>query len=131
MPGDLFLGLFFFYMFCKYCVKNNKETFTLAFIQSFFVLSAQKGNALILQEQKRPLLQLMHLSNSILYFSRTKKKKKERNDAPLAEPKSCMIAFYIQRLASPTWYADKLQERNPHVMDTKKRFSEEGRVSSV
>lgn len=62
-------------MFCKNCVKNNKETFTLAFIQSFFVLSAQKGNALILQEQKRPLLQLMHLSNSILHFSRTKKKK--------------------------------------------------------
>lgn len=115
-------------MFCKNGVKNNKETFTLAFIQSFFVLSAQKGNTLILQEQKRPLLQLMHLSNSILYFSRTKKK---RNDAPLAEPKSCMIALYIQRLASPTWYADKLQERNPHVMDTKKRFSEEGRVSSV
>lgn len=61
-------------MFCKNGVKNNKETFTLAFIQSFFVLSAQKGNALILQEQKRLLLQLMHLSNSMLYFSRTKKK---------------------------------------------------------
>lgn len=101
-------------MFCKNCVKNNKETFTLAFIQSFFVLSAQKGNAFQTQ-----------------YYTFLELKKKERNDAPLAEPKSCMIAFYIQRLASPTWYADKLQERNPRVMDTKKRFSEEGRVSSL